>query len=55
LLKGHPLIEHDRLCDGAIENFKVFRDGFDPAVLTFNAWVRIPAPTLLEASVAHPQ
>ncbi|AEO67481.1 uncharacterized protein THITE_2116365 [Thermothielavioides terrestris NRRL 8126] len=39
LLKGHPLIEHDRLCDGAIENFKVFRDGFDPAVLTFNAWV----------------
>ena len=35
--KGHPLISHDRLCDGAMERLRAFRDLFDLIILTFDS------------------
>lgn len=37
LIRGHPLIGHETLCEGALEQTKRFREGFDPAVLRFDA------------------
>ncbi len=37
LIRGHPLIGHDTLCDGVIERIKEFRDGFDEKILRFDA------------------
>lgn len=37
--KGHPLLEHETLYDGALQQAKQLRDGFDPAVLSFSSKV----------------
>ncbi|KAK3290881.1 uncharacterized protein B0H64DRAFT_49151 [Chaetomium fimeti] len=39
LLRGHPLIDHDRLCEGALERALRSRDTFDPAILRFDSIV----------------
>lgn len=31
--RGHPLISHNALCEGAMEQANMFRDTFDPAAL----------------------
>ncbi|KAK4173891.1 hypothetical protein QBC36DRAFT_50336 [Triangularia setosa] len=37
--KGHPMLEHENLCEGAIEQARLFRDTFDPAILQFSSKV----------------
>lgn len=46
LLQGHPLINHDHLCDGAMEQLKAFRDVSEPDALTFDSRVRPSDPHL---------
>lgn len=40
LFREHPLIQHDRLCEGAMDNVRMFRDMFEPAILRFDSPVR---------------
>lgn len=35
LEKGHPLLERENLCEGALDQARLFRDAFDPAILQF--------------------
>ncbi|KAK3898595.1 hypothetical protein C8A05DRAFT_47130 [Staphylotrichum tortipilum] len=37
LIRGHPLIGHDTLCDGVVEQTREFRDFFDERTLRFDA------------------
>ncbi|KAK4247304.1 hypothetical protein C7999DRAFT_14649 [Corynascus novoguineensis] len=37
--RGHPLLNHSKLCKGALERTRMFRDEFDPAVLRFDSLV----------------
>ncbi|KAK0671544.1 hypothetical protein QBC41DRAFT_54826 [Cercophora samala] len=37
LEKGHPLLEHENLCEGAIEQARLFRETFEPAILQFSS------------------
>ncbi|KAL2258386.1 hypothetical protein VTK26DRAFT_8322 [Humicola hyalothermophila] len=37
LRNGHPLYSHDQLCAGAIEQARMYRDEFDPAILRLDA------------------
>ncbi|CAP67156.1 uncharacterized protein PODANS_1_21720 [Podospora anserina S mat+] len=57
--KGHPLLEHETLCDGALQQAKQLRDGFDPAVLSFSSKVCTLSRLRFETSVAlfthHPK
>ncbi|KAK4153797.1 hypothetical protein C8A00DRAFT_43360 [Chaetomidium leptoderma] len=39
LIKGHPLFNHDKLCQGASEQARMFRDTFKPAILRFDSQV----------------
>ncbi|KAK4243685.1 hypothetical protein C7999DRAFT_44559 [Corynascus novoguineensis] len=39
LYTGHPLLNHRKLCKGALERARRFRDEFDPAVLRFDSLV----------------
>lgn len=40
ILRGHPLIDHDRLCEGALEQVQRFRGVFDLALIQFGPVVR---------------
>ncbi|KAK3983863.1 hypothetical protein QBC44DRAFT_302410 [Cladorrhinum sp. PSN332] len=35
----HPLCSHTKLCDGALEQASMFREAFDPAILSFDTSV----------------
>lgn len=39
VMKGHPLLSHDSLCEGATEQARMLRDTFDPAILRFSSLV----------------
>jgi hypothetical protein len=42
LIKGHPLIDHDHLCESAMEQVRIFRDTFNPTMLRLDSHVRHP-------------
>lgn len=39
LTRGHPLLDHETLCEGALEQTKAFRHNFEPSVLQFDITV----------------
>lgn len=43
IIRGHPLLQHGSLCDGALEQTKAFREAFDPSILRFDSTVRTTA------------
>ncbi|KAH6624779.1 hypothetical protein B0J18DRAFT_449986 [Chaetomium sp. MPI-SDFR-AT-0129] len=42
LFKDHPLVAHDKLCEGAMERAQVFCSTFNPVMLQFDSLVPIP-------------
>lgn len=41
LEKGHPLLEQENLCEGALDQARLFRDAFDPAILQFSSKINL--------------
>ncbi|KAB5578810.1 hypothetical protein GE09DRAFT_561665 [Coniochaeta sp. 2T2.1] len=40
LRRGHPLTEHETLCNGVLEQTRAFRESFHPTMLFFYSYVR---------------
>ncbi len=36
----HPLVKHETLCDGVMDQTRAFRDAFDPRILQLDSSVR---------------
>jgi len=38
-IRDHPSLQHESICEGAIDTVRTFRDAFDPSVLRYNPHV----------------